>query len=287
MSDFINRHGKRILVDESEESSPEKSKSMPATKVESKGPVKINKTQAVPKQFFGKKFWFWVSAILLLILIVLLVGADSVKRGYEQKTSLMKKSISELSKTLPSVDTKPASVVKGLEDGLSASRDCMNQKLSFAVGWYGPAQKALVNCRETALHYQNLKNNLSNFYDATKYLESVSGLLSSATVLPADGEFAAIGEYLERWAAAANNSGEITPPKSLESLHETLKKRINLVKDSWDSLSQANNSQDAQAFKKAEAALPESYIELRKSGDEIKLRLNNLQDEIFKELTFL
>ncbi len=291
MSEYVNRHGKKIKVkDDVVEKTPVTSKKpLSATKTSTprttqpviEKPVSSPQTKRwTPRtSSLAKKALLVCAGLILLIVLVGLVTADSTKREYEQQTAAMKRSIFERSKQTSSTDTSTTAVIKSLRDSLSAKTDCRVQGIDVA-SWYGPAKQARVDCQKTADTYKKLQLSLDDMQSLAQYVENLDTALGTALAVQASGEFAAIGEYNTAWNNAVTALEKLAPPEMAKQTHTEIITKSKAARDAWAALAEANGSRNAESFTAAEKTLNERYSDIRTASVTLRTLVSSTQASI-------
>ncbi len=295
MSEFTNRHGKKIRVkdglDEKVSGNNKKAQRIPAVS-QKPAPAKklVSQPPAKPRSprvtALAKKAAFGFVALIVVLVLVGLVTADSTKREYERQTTTMKRSIFERSKQTSSTDTSTTTVVNSLRHSLSAKTDCRVQGIDVA-SWYGPAKEARVDCQKTADTYKKLQLSLDDMKSLAQYVTSLDKALGAALSVQASGEFAVIGEYSTAWNDGVTALEKITPPEMARSAHAEIIAKSKAARDGWVALAEANGSRNAESFTAAETALNERYSDIRTASGGLRTLVASTQASINRYITEL
>lgn len=277
MSQFTNRHGKKVQVSD-DEVVVEKLPPVKTSNTDTYAP-RTTKKKRLPKVRLSKRAWVTVFVMLVLVSVALLVTADSVKRDYESQTAAMKRTIAERGKQSTSTETAPDKTIAALRASLNARADCKVQGIDV-VSWYGPAKDARQDCQETADRYKKLQLALDDMAAMATYTTEMNTILKVPLSAPGSGEFGIISEYAVTWEEALASLKNITPPEILSSQHAGLIAKVNAVSEAWNGLNAANNDRNATAFKTAETTLSDKYTELRTSADSMQTIIISTQTSI-------
>lgn len=277
MSQFTNRHGKKVQVNDDQvaEVSSKPSKQANVTKPHVSDRVRW-------KRLSGKTMKRLAIVFVALVLVGLVGGlltADSVKRDYERQTAAMKRSVTERSKQSTSQATNTTETISSLKQSLSANSSC-NVTGIDVVSWYGPAKSAREECQKTAESYQKLQLAIDDMSSLAGYISSVNEALSRALADPNNGEFAIITDYQAAWVEAVSSLEKVTPPESIRTTHNDLRAKAIMARDAWTKLASSNSSQNAEEFKTSEKQLNEAYAELRTTMDRLHTLIASTQASI-------
>jgi|JI10StandDraft_1071094.scaffolds.fasta_scaffold65564_3 hypothetical protein len=276
MSEFTNRHGKKVRVSD-DDAGVDVTKA-PVSELKPAKP-KAKRSFRLPKIRISKRTAIILVLVLLIGAIYTIVMADSVKRDYEQQTALMKRTVTERSKQANSSDSSAETVIKTLASSLSASTECKVQGIDV-VSWYGPAKQAREDCQRTAVVYKQLQVSVDDMRALAVYMAAMDAALQPALAAPSSGEFAIISDYSEAWVLAYDTLNKLNPPEQIKVVHEQLVEKTVAVRDSWKALSYANGSRDREAFTTAEKSLNERYAEFRTVADGLNASIMTTQKSI-------
>ncbi len=283
--EFVSRRGKRTKVDA--ESTPDQTPQPKQIQQRPKRQMILKMpTISFPKITVSRRAKLGMVIAIVLLAVVTLVTADSVKRDYERQTAAMRRSVTETSKTISPASITAAKTIDNLLSSLNASTTCRVSGIDV-VSWYGPAKQARVDCQNIAQRYTELRSSLSRMKEINTYLVDVTDALAPAVAQPADSQYAIAGDYVDSWAKALEKMRSVVVPKSLSSQHQTLLARVETVKKAWEAMQQALMSKDVDGFKQAETSLQTNYVELRKSADDIRTQLTTIQAEILSSVNAL
>lgn len=284
MSEFTNRHGKKVRVKDDEVAVEVTPNVIHGS--ESATPAKPKRSFRMPKIRISKRTAIILALVFVIGIIATIVMADSVKRDYEQQTALMKRTVTERSQQSNSADTSAETVIKTLASSLNASSDCKVQGLDV-VSWYGPAKQAREDCQSTAVVYRQLQISIDDMRALSVYMAAMDGALQPALEAPSSGEFAIISDYSEAWNKAHDRLVALTPPDKVKAEHGQLVEKTAGVRDSWKALSDANGSRDRDAFTAAEKSLTDRYAELRTVSDGLNASIVTIQKSIDSSVAIL
>jgi hypothetical protein len=276
MSEFTNRHGKKVRVSDNEVAVEASSAPVIATKP---AKTKSKRSFRVPKIRISKRTAIILVLVLAVGAVATIVMADGVKRDYEQQTALMKRTVTERSKQANSTDSSAETVIKTLASSLNASTECKVQGIDV-VSWYGPAKEAREECQSTAVVYKQLQVSVDDMRALAVYMADMESALQPALASPTSGEFAIIGDYSEAWVVAHDALVALDPPEQIKSDHEQLVVKAAAIRDSWKALSDANAARDREAFTAAEKSLNDRYAEFRTVADGLNASIMTTQKSI-------
>lgn len=276
MSEFTNRHGKKIRVSDDAVAAET---TAPAKKISSASATGPKRTFRMPKIRLSKRLVIILGLVLIIGAVATLVMADRVKRDYEQQTALMKRTVTERSHQSNSSDLSPETVIKTLASSLNASSDCKVQGLDV-VSWYGPAKQAREDCQSTSKVYRQLQVSVDDMRALSVYMAAMVGALQPALEAPSSGEFAIISDYSESWNKAYDTLVALNAPEKIRAEHAKVVEKTVGVRDSWQALSDANGSRDRDAFTSAEKSLNDRYAELRTVADGLNASILTIQKSI-------
>lgn len=274
---FVNRHGHRMRVDVNPGAAITEQKPPKVTAVKKQGQPRSAHT--LPRLRISNRVILPFVMLVIVGVITMIVTADSVKRGYERQTAVMKRSVIDRGKQSASSETVAEEIINDLRGSLHAPTSCLSSGLDV-VSWYGPARNARETCQTTAATYQKLQRSIEDMLAAAEYLKHISTLFSDAVSAPSSGGFGGINEYSDAWDDAVTGLGAVTPPESLRLAHQSLTSKATAVRDAWAALRDANSSQDAGAFRAAETRLNEQYTAFRGTADGIQRIISSLQSSV-------
>ncbi len=275
---FVNRHGKKVRVQQDEVVTPANTEQTP----EQKSAPRVRRLRFSRPHFRVPKKLLLVLAVLLVgVLGVGLLTADSIKRDYESQTAAMRRSVTEQSKQSFSDETSPKDQLQQLKNALNAPSDCRVEGIDV-VSWYGPAKQAREACQSTAETYKKLQTSLDDMHRIASYSEEYSRISSPALAAPVDGQFAVIPEYVDKWQQASDELAAVEPPQALQNAHDTIRAKTTKVLESWQQLQATNGSQDEEGFRQAETALATSYDEYRSATLDIQTLASSVQSSILR-----
>jgi hypothetical protein len=280
MSQFTNRHGKKVNVND-DEVIVNPSTRLPIA--QQNPTTNVSKQPKVKRQLLSIRLTKRASVTLFVMIVVvavaMLVTADSVKRDYESQTSAMKRSILDRGKQSTSTETAPEKTIKDLRASLNARADCKVHSIDV-VSWYGPAKVARQDCQTTADRYKKLQLALDDMSVMAQYTSKMTEILKGPLAAPTSGEYATISEYAESWQKASSSLGSLQAPEILAPQHQNLVVKVKAVSAAWDTLSAANGAKNTDDFKKAETALNDRYSELRTVSDSMQTIIMSTQTSI-------
>lgn len=287
MSQFTNRHGKKVQVSD-DEIFVNHSTQLP---IAQQNPAPLaqglpRKKRSLPKVKLSKRALVTLLVLSAVVALAMLVTADSIKRDYESQTAAMKRTIIDRNKQSTSSETTPEKTIKNLRSSLTARSDCKVQGIDV-VSWYGPAKTARQDCQETADRYKKLQLALDDMTVMAAYISTMNDILKTPLSGPSTGEYGIISEYSASWSDAVAALKKLTPPEILSSQHQNLVTKASAVSDVWNTLNEANNSRNTDAFKKAEAALNDRYSELRTVSDSFQTIILSTQTSINRYISEL
>ncbi len=287
MSEYINRHGKKIRVNDDEVLAIDTSTPVipDADKVKRRILPRL-RVLNLPRPHLSRRTVIFGGIVILGVAVAVLVTADSVKRDYERQAAAMRRTVTDRSKQSLSAETSAANAIKSLRGALLASTSCKVSGIDV-VSWYGPAKVAREDCQKTADNYRKLQLALDDMSVMTAYLETMSSALSPSVTIPAEQGFAVISEYAQNWNASIGSLEQIKPPPALNRQHQTLLAKASTLREAWDALVSANNARTIEGFKAAEAKLTESYTDFRTAADGIVVIIQSTQSSINRYVTSL
>lgn len=277
--EFTNRHGKKVSVAGTENTSPVHEPAIKPVARPSKPGARTKRSWSLPKIRLPKQVWLGLGGLLLVGLLFGLISADSVKRSYERQTAAMKRSVTDRSKQLFSSEATTETMLKDLRASLKAPSDCHVDGLDI-VSWYGPAHAARTACLATAEQYKKLQQSLNELAGISTYLNGLNDALASGLAMPAESGFAAIAEYEKAWSDGLEHLAKLTPPPAVQSSHAAIVAKAKPVRDAWNDLKTANTDQNADNFKAAEKKLGEAYNDFRSAASGVSQIINNEQKTI-------
>ena len=281
MSEYTNRRGKRVRVEDDAVTAVAPTvASKPARK---RRPVTLPR---IPKVRLSRQVIVTLVISLGVLLLAILITADSVKRDYERQTAAMKRTITDRSKQSSSNQSSALTSITQLKSALTARAECKVSGVDV-VSWYGPAKTAREACQSTADAYTKLQTSLGDMETIARYLDETSSALEPALIPTASGEFAIISDYRDAWRTAVVDLTAQTAPTVLKRQHETLTDKAKRVLDAWEALNTANNAHDTDAFRAAEKTLNERYSEFRTSSDALSVLAQSTQSSITRYIALI
>ena len=277
MSEYTNRRGKRVRVDEDD---------VVVTK-QTSAPKPVKRTiklPRLPKVRLSRRFGMTLTVMAGIVLLAGIVTADSIKRDYERQTAVMKRTITDRSKQSSSNQSSALTSITQLKSALTARADCKVSGVDV-VSWYGPAKTARETCQSTADAYTKLQTSLGDMETIARYLEATNTALDPALIPTTSGEFAIISDYRDAWRTTVVDLTAQTAPTVLKRQHETLTDKAKRVLDAWEALNTANNTHDAEAFRTAEKTLNERYSDFRTSSDALSVLAQSTQSSISRYIS--
>ncbi len=226
-----------------------------------------------------RKFLFVGGVVAIILIVILIVTADSVKRDYDRQTMAMRRNVTELSKLSPNPGESTSAQLSNLAASLTAKISCRPSAIDVA-SWYGPAKGAREACQLTAKEYTQLKTALVSAHEYAVYVEAVHEALRPALAQPSESQFAIPQDYQETWSKTNESIIQLHPPKNFEDAHGTLVDRIGAIVAAWLALTSANANQQATAFTEAEKSLQQAYVELRETSALFQSEITRTQAEI-------
>lgn len=281
MTQYVNRRGTKTDVEEALETLPSPS-SRPATTSATaarRSVAPLKRRWRVPHLKLSKRSRIIMVGLVVVACGAALVSADSIKRDYERQAAAMRRTISDASKLSPSEAASVVSVADTLSSALSAPSGCRVTGIDV-ISWYGPAKTARQDCQAVAERYGRLKTALGAMRATSDYLTQVTAVLSDAISLPADDQYAVIGNYVTAWTKAKDDLGKITVPSVAASAHSQLLARVTAIHAGWVALQTANSKQDAAAFTSAQTELTKSYEAFRTSATDVAALLGTAQTAV-------
>lgn len=285
MSQFTNRHGKKVQVSD-DEIIINPSTQLPIAQQNVMPQGLPRKKRSLPKFKLSKRAWVTLLVLGVVVALAMLVTADSVKRDYESQTAAMKRTILERNKQSAGTETTPEKTIQNLRAALSARADCKVQGIDV-VSWYGPAKTARQDCQEAADRYKKLQLALDDMAVMATYISDMNEVLKTPLAGPSIGEYGIISEYAVSWEQAVDALKKLSPPEILSSQHQSLVAKAKTVSEAWNTLNEANNARNTEDFKKAEAALNDRYSELRTASDSFQTIITSTQTSINRYTTEL
>lgn len=279
MSEYTNRRGKRVRVDEDD---------VVVTK-QTSAPKPVKRTiklLRLPKVRLSRRFGMTLTVMAGIVLLAGIVTADSIKRDYERQTAVMKRTVTDRSKQSSSNQSSALTSITQLKSALTARADCKVSGVDV-VSWYGPAKTARETCQSKADAYTKLQTSLGDMETIARYLDETSSALEPALIPTASGEFAIISDYRDAWRTAVVDLTAQTAPTVLKRQHETLIAKAQAVLGAWDALNTANNAHDTDAFRAAEKTLNERYSEFRTSSDALSVLAQSTQSSITRYIALI
>ena len=279
MSEYTNRRGKRVRVDEDD---------VVVTK-QTSAPKPVKRTiklPRLPKVRLSRRFGMTLTVMAGIVLLAGIVTADSIKRDYERQTAVMKRTITDRSKQSSSNQSSALTSITQLKSALTARADCKVSGVDV-VSWYGPAKTARETCQSTADAYTKLQTSLGDMETIARYLEATNTALDPALIPTTSGEFAIISDYRDAWRTTAADLTAQTAPTVLKRQHKTLIAKAQAVLEAWDALNTANNAHDTDAFRAAEKTLNERYSEFRTSSDALSVLAQSTQSSITRYIALI
>lgn len=281
MSQFTNRHGKKINVKDDEIKPVIIEDTAPTQTQANKRPQR-----SLPKVRISKKATFIFLLVIVGVLLAGLVTADGIKRDYERQTATMKRTIVERSEQSSSAETTPESAITSLRQSLNATSDCKVSGVDV-VSWYGPAKDAREECQTIADSYKKLQLSLDDMITLSRYADQMTKALKPALVIPSGGQFAVIGEYAASWDVALTSLKDVAPPDMLRAHHAELITKTSAVKDAWGALQTANSMQNRDEFTEAEKQLNDQYTEFRSAANAMNTVVLSTQASITRYIDML
>lgn len=279
MSEYTNRRGKRVRVDEDD---------VVVTK-QTSAPKPVKRTiklPRLPKVRLSRRFGMTLTVMAGIVLLAGIVTADSIKRDYERQTAVMKRTITDRSKQSSSNQSSALTSITQLKSALTARADCKVSGVDV-VSWYGPAKTARETCQSTADAYTKLQTSLGDMETIARYLEATNTALDPALIPTTSGEFAIISDYRDAWRTTVVDLTAQTAPTVLKRQHKTLIAKAQAVLEAWDALNTANNAHDTDAFRAAEKTLNERYSEFRTSSDALSVLAQSTQSSITRYIALI
>jgi hypothetical protein len=279
MSEYTNRRGKRVRVDEDDVVVTKQTSALKPVK-------RTIKLPRLPKVSLSRRFGMTLTVMAGIVLLAGIVTADSIKRDYERQTAVMKRTITDRSKQSSSNQSSALTSITQLKSALTARADCKVSGVDV-VSWYGPAKTARETCQSKADAYTKLQTSLGDMETIARYLDETSSALEPALIPTASGEFAIISDYRDAWRTAVVDLTAQTAPTVLKRQHETLIAKAQAVLGAWDALNTANNAHDTDAFRAAEKTLNERYSEFRTSSDALSVLAQSTQSSITRYIALI
>mgnify|MGYP006052529067 CR=1 FL=1 len=279
MSEYTNRRGKRVRVDEDD---------VVVTK-QTSAPKPVKRTiklPRLPKVRLSRRFGMTLTVMAGIVLLAGIVTADSIKRDYERQTAVMKRTVTDRSKQSSSNQSSALTSITQLKSALTARADCKVSGVDV-VSWYGPAKTARETCQSTADAYTKLQTSLGDMETIARYLEATNTALDPALIPTTSGEFAIISDYRDAWRTTVVDLTAQTAPTVLKRQHKTLIAKAQAVLEAWDALNTANNAHDTDAFRAAEKTLNERYSEFRTSSDALSVLAQSTQSSITRYIALI
>lgn len=275
---FVNRRGKKSQVDTAGVATDLISTPLSDKKAANEPDVKNSKRSL--RKIYKK------TALILLILILCVVGiafiaADSSRREFQRQSSLMETSVRDAKQQSISTQTSAYDAARGLESKLPAVETCSSSSIpERIIQNYEPAKQARLECFKTVEKYNRIRKSLQQLVSTTGYLAKQQKVMSSSLRSPSDSMFAEIPVYATTWKNAMKELTAIMPPPEMLKAHTAFTKNVETVGLAWEDLLTASNQQNAEFFISSESNLAKAYENLRASGKDFDTIISSQQREL-------
>lgn len=278
MSNFVNRHGHKVSVDDAVvEASPVSESTLP----EQPAAVKPQKVKTVRNKKPAKKIILIFFALLLGFLLVPVIGGELVRARYiSSRDGARAQLIEYATKTVVPQQKKQVtpSQLADAADRVEKIRDdaCDGGFTDNLASIYPRAKVAFNECIVLKRKIDAIAVNLRDMESQVRYLDALTPVVDPVSRGTAE-EFAIISAQHENWRAVDGALAKLSPAASQRATHEQLKLQSKVIVDAWSALNTANNNQDAAAFAEAEKKLGAAYEAFRTSSAVLSKILNDTQ----------